>query len=103
MVQRCRRGGTGGVEGEGGAGGEAGARFRCGEGGEEGGGGERWGGVDKDAYDKSRDCGGQGMGKELPIWRLAFFSRLEERKGIKLFVDAVSQIKAPDMDKFEVR
>ncbi len=30
------------------------------------------------------------MGKEKPIWRLAFFSRLEERKGIKFFVDAIN-------------
>ncbi len=26
---------------------------------------------------------------EKPVWRVAFFGRLEERKGIKLFVDAV--------------
>lgn len=55
------------------------------------------------AADTAKRWSAQAMGKELPIWRLAFFSRLEERKGIKLFVDAVSQIKAPDMDKFEVR
>ena len=42
------------------------------------------------------------MGKEKPIWRLAFFSRLEERKGIKLFVDAVSALNVTD-EKFEVR
>ncbi len=42
------------------------------------------------------------MGKEKPIWRLAFFSRLEERKGIKLFVEAVSALKVTD-EKFEVR
>ena len=41
------------------------------------------------------------MGKEKPIWRLAFFSRLEERKGIKLFVDAVSALNVTD-EKFEV-
>ena len=41
------------------------------------------------------------MGKEKPIWRLAFFSRLEERKGIKLFVDAVSSLNVTD-EKFEV-
>ena len=43
----------------------------------------------------------QMMGKEKPIWRLAFFSRLEERKGIKLFVDAVSALNVTD-EKFEV-
>ena len=43
----------------------------------------------------------QMMGKEKPIWRLAFFSRLEERKGIKLFVDAVSSLNVTD-EKFEV-
>ncbi len=26
------------------------------------------------------------------VWRLAFFSRLEERKGLKLFVEAVHRI-----------
>ena len=26
---------------------------------------------------------------DKPVWRVAFFGRLEERKGIKLFVDAV--------------
>ena len=41
------------------------------------------------------------MGREKPIWRLAFFSRLEERKGIKLFVDAVSALNVTD-EKFEV-
>lgn len=41
------------------------------------------------------------MGKVKPIWRLAFFSRLEERKGIKLFVDAVSALNVTD-EKFEV-
>lgn len=42
------------------------------------------------------------MGKEKPVWRLAFFSRLEERKGIKLFVDAVSALNVTN-DRFEVR
>ncbi len=35
------------------------------------------------------------------MWRLAFFSRLEERKGIKLFVDAVGSLNVTN-DKFEV-
>ena len=26
------------------------------------------------------------------VWRVAFFSRLEERKGIKLFVDALHRL-----------
>jgi glycosyltransferase involved in cell wall biosynthesis len=31
---------------------------------------------------------------EKPVWRLAFFSRLEERKGIKMFIKAVEQLTA---------
>jgi hypothetical protein len=31
-------------------------------------------------------------GEEKPVWRLAFFSRLEQRKGLKLFVEAVSRL-----------
>ena len=42
------------------------------------------------------------MGKDKPIWRLAFFSRLEERKGIKLFVDAVSALNVTGLPNFEV-
>lgn len=49
----------------------------------------------------SKACPVQMMGKEKPIWRLAFFSRLEERKGIKLFVEAVSALNVTD-EKFEV-
>ena len=33
-------------------------------------------------------------GEEKRVWRLAFFSRLEERKGLKMFVDAVNQLTA---------
>ena len=33
------------------------------------------------------------------VWRLVFFSRLEERKGIKLFVEAVSRLGAGPLDK----
>jgi hypothetical protein len=29
---------------------------------------------------------------ERPVWRLAFFSRLEERKGLKVFVSAVGEL-----------
>ena len=43
----------------------------------------------------------QMMGKEKPVWRLAFFSRLEERKGIKLFVDAVSSLNTTGLDNIE--
>ena len=43
------------------------------------------------------------MGKEKPVWRVAFFSRLEERKGIKLFVDAVSSLNVTNIPNFEVR
>ena len=31
-------------------------------------------------------------GSEKEVWRLAFFSRLEERKGLKLFIEAVNRI-----------
>lgn len=33
-------------------------------------------------------------GSRKPVWRLAFFSRLEERKGVKLFVEAVDKLVA---------
>ena len=29
-----------------------------------------------------------------PVWRLAFFSRFEERKGLKVFVKALAQLQA---------
>ena len=29
---------------------------------------------------------------DKPVWRLAFFSRLEERKGLKVFVAAVKRL-----------
>lgn len=45
----------------------------------------------------------QNMGKEKPVWRLAFFSRLEERKGIKLFVDAVTNLNTSGVQNFEVQ
>ena len=48
-----------------------------------------------------RACTLQAMGKEKKVWRLAFFSRLEERKGIKLFVDAVSSLNTTGIDNFE--
>ena len=37
------------------------------------------------------------------MWRVAFFGRLEERKGIKLFVDAVQRLPQAilDRDNFE--
>lgn len=42
-------------------------------------------------------------GAEKPVWRLAFFSRLEERKGLKLFVEAVAALDAAALDaRFEV-
>ncbi|KAK9818357.1 hypothetical protein WJX72_011243 [[Myrmecia] bisecta] len=37
-----------------------------------------------------------------PVWRLAFYARLEERKGIKQFVEAVDALDAHGLDKFEV-
>eukprot|EP00884_Botryococcus_braunii_P014758 jgi/Botrbrau1/23283/Bobra.0102s0026.1 len=42
-------------------------------------------------------------GEEKPIWRVAFFSRLEARKGLKLFVEAVSRLDPAKIPKnFEV-
>ena len=42
----------------------------------------------------------------LQVWRIAFFSRLEERKGIKLFVEALSKLQATtkisDNPEFEI-
>lgn len=43
------------------------------------------------------------MGKEKEVWRVAFFSRLEERKGIKLFTDAVAALNVSGLPKFEVQ
>lgn len=41
--------------------------------------------------------------EEKPVWRLAFFSRLEERKGLKLFVEAVAALDHAALDsRFEV-
>ena len=42
------------------------------------------------------------MGQEKRVWRLAFFGRMEERKGIKLFVDAVSALNVSGLPNFEV-
>ena len=40
------------------------------------------------------------------MWRIAFFGRLEERKGIKLFVEAINKLQddytVTDMPKFEI-
>ena len=47
--------------------------------------------------------GPQVMGKEKQVWRLAFFSRLEERKGIKLFAEAVAALNVSGLPKFEVQ
>ena len=44
----------------------------------------------------------QMLTKDRPVWRLAFFSRLEERKGIKLFVDAISHLNVSHIPNFEV-
>ncbi|CAL8463815.1 g3349 [Coccomyxa elongata] len=38
---------------------------------------------------------------EKPVWRVAFFGRLEERKGIKLFVDAVQRLPKEILEKPE--
>ncbi|KAK9808906.1 hypothetical protein WJX72_006158 [[Myrmecia] bisecta] len=37
-----------------------------------------------------------------PVWRVAFFGRLEERKGIKLFMEAVSKVDFAKHPRFEV-
>ena len=44
-------------------------------------------------------AGGAPPGPEREVWRLAFFSRLEERKGLKLFVNAVSRLDPAKLDK----
>lgn len=40
------------------------------------------------------------------VWRIAFFGRLEERKGIKLFVEAVNKLQDDydimDLEAFEI-
>ncbi len=40
---------------------------------------------------------------ETPVWRLAFFSRLEERKGLKVFVSAVAELQASAAAKLDAR
>ena len=40
---------------------------------------------------------------EKPVWRLAFFSRLEERKGLKVFVSAVAELQASAAAKLDAR
>ncbi|KAK9805857.1 hypothetical protein WJX73_008965 [Symbiochloris irregularis] len=42
------------------------------------------------------------MGQEKEVWRVAFFSRLEERKGIKLFTEAVANLNVSGLPRFEV-
>ena len=43
------------------------------------------------------------LGRPKPVHRIAFFSRLDERKGIKLFVEAVSLLPHHKRPNFEVR
>ena len=43
------------------------------------------------------------LGKPKPVHRIAFFSRLDERKGIKLFVEAVSLLPHHKRPNFEAR
>ena len=40
---------------------------------------------------------------EKPVWRLAFFSRLEERKGLKVFVSAVKELQEAAAGKLDPR
>ena len=42
------------------------------------------------------------LGKPKPVHKIAFFSRLDERKGIKLFVEAVSLLPHHKRPDFEV-
>lgn len=46
------------------------------------------------------------VGFALQVWRIAFFGRLEERKGIKLFVDALTKLQKSSAvvtsDAFEI-
>lgn len=42
-----------------------------------------------EAEPKQEAPGGLDTGHVKRVWRLAFFSRMEERKGIKVFVDAL--------------
>ena len=44
-----------------------------------------------------------GEAQKKKVWRIAFFSRLDERKGIKIFVDAVSMLPRAKRPEFEVR
>ena len=37
------------------------------------------------------------------VWRVAFFSRLEERKGIKVFVDALHKLDFAALSRSQVR
>lgn len=41
-------------------------------------------------------------GVAKPVWRLCFFGRLEERKGIKVFVEALSLLEHNKDARFEV-
>ncbi|KAK9813475.1 hypothetical protein WJX73_001034 [Symbiochloris irregularis] len=43
-----------------------------------------------------------GLPSEKPVWRIAFFSRLEERKGIRMFIEAVNLLKPAKWPRFEV-
>jgi hypothetical protein len=36
------------------------------------------------------------------VWRVAFFSRLEERKGLKVFVDALNALDWPALARNQV-
>lgn len=42
-------------------------------------------------------------GRLKRVWRIAFFSRLEERKGIKLFVDALNMLDSKSLAHSQVR
>ena len=53
------------------------------------------------AFAKADYC---AQGKvEKPVWRLAFFSRLEERKGLKVFVCAVRELLEAAAGKLDQR
>lgn len=45
----------------------------------------------------------QVTSSQKQVWKLAFFSRLDERKGLRIFVDAISALNVTKLpDGFEV-
>ena len=42
------------------------------------------------------------LGSTKRVWRVAFFSRMEERKGVKVFVDALNLLDAAQLKQSQV-